>query len=249
MAAPKISPYKHIEYECKQSQYEHVPKLPMRAMICAPSGAGKTVLLQNLILKIYRDCFNRIYVFSPSIDIDHTWRPVKDYIEKEIKPSDKEKIYFNSYEPEELSKIITKQHKVTEYLKDQGKTKLFQILIVIDDFADDKEFTRNSKLLHQLYIRGRHQVISTITASQIYRAISPVVRKNMTHLFIYRLRNQADLQAIIEEISAVHNPKVLLEMYNVATREPYSFLYINLVAKTVEDMFFKNFDERLVVNE
>ena len=54
---------------------------------------------------------------------------------------------------------------------------LYQTLIVVDDFADDPAFTRNSSLLHQLYIRGRHQMISTITATQVYRAISPVVRK------------------------------------------------------------------------
>ena len=81
--APTISPIKHIEYECKQSKYgDHVPKLPMRSMILAPSGSGKTVLLHNMILAIYRRCFNRIYRLSPSIDIDHTWRPVKDYITK-----------------------------------------------------------------------------------------------------------------------------------------------------------------------
>ena len=69
----------------------------------------------------------------------------------------------------------------------------------------------------------------------------------MTHLFIYRVRNNADLLAIIEEVSAVHNPKVLHEMYSMATRKPYSFLYINLVAKSVKDMFFMNFDHRLEI--
>jgi len=247
MATPKIQPYKHTEFSNKQSTFEHVPKLPMRAMIVGPSGSGKTILLQNMILNIYRNCFERIYIFSPSVDIDHSWNPVKEYIKKEIKPSDKEKCLFDSYEPEELHKIITKQHKVTEYMKSQGKTKLFQILIVIDDWADDPQFTRNSKLLHQLYIRGRHICCSTITSTQVYKAISPIVRKNMTQLFIYRLRNQADLLAIIEEVSAVHNPKVLHELYAVATRDPHSFLYINMMAKSVDDMFFKNFDERLRV--
>ena len=90
--APTISLLKHIEYECKQSKYgKHVPKLPMRAMILSPSGGGKTVLLQNMILDIYRGGFNIIYIFSPSIDIDHTWRPVKDYTTKEIKPHEREK--------------------------------------------------------------------------------------------------------------------------------------------------------------
>ena len=78
--APEIKPIQHIEYECRQSKYEHVPKLPMRAMILSPSGGGKTVLLHNMILDMYRGCFNIIYIFSPSIDIDHTWKPVKDCI-------------------------------------------------------------------------------------------------------------------------------------------------------------------------
>ena len=93
--APTISPIQHIEYECKQPKYgEHVPKLPMRSMILSPTGGGKTVLLKNLILDIYRGFFNRIYIFSPSIDIDHTWRPVKHYIANEIKPNNRENIYI-----------------------------------------------------------------------------------------------------------------------------------------------------------
>ena len=35
-----------------------------------------------MILDIYRGAFSRIYRFSPSIDIDMTWKPVKDYISK-----------------------------------------------------------------------------------------------------------------------------------------------------------------------
>ena len=65
------------------------------------------------------------------MDIDHTWQPVKDYIEKEIKPNEKEKVYFDSYEPAELEEIMDKQHKVIDYLKSQGSTKMFQILIVM----------------------------------------------------------------------------------------------------------------------
>lgn len=48
------------------------------------SGSGKTVLLQNMILNLFRDCFERIYMFSPSISHDQTWEPVKKYIEKKL---------------------------------------------------------------------------------------------------------------------------------------------------------------------
>ena len=77
--SPTKSPSKQIEYECKQSKYgEHVPKLPMRSMLLSPSGGGKAIQLQNMILDIYGGCFNRIYISSPIIDIDHTWRPMKN---------------------------------------------------------------------------------------------------------------------------------------------------------------------------
>ena len=61
----------------------------MRNLILAPSGSGKTVLLVNMIMDIYKGCFNIIYIFSPSVDGDCTWQPVKDYIAKEIKPNEK----------------------------------------------------------------------------------------------------------------------------------------------------------------
>jgi zona occludens toxin (predicted ATPase) len=44
-----------------------------------------------------------------------------------------------------------------------------------------------------LYTRGRHNSISTITATQKFAAIAPIIRVNATELYIYRLRNYKDL--------------------------------------------------------
>ena len=41
MSTPDIKPIKVEEFEVKQSQYQPCGKLPMRALICAPSGGGK----------------------------------------------------------------------------------------------------------------------------------------------------------------------------------------------------------------
>ena len=96
----------------RSSKYSDVaPKLPMRSMLVGPSGGGKTVLLTNMILDIYRDCFSRVYIWSPSINVDSTWKPVKDYIRDHIKPSDREKVYFDSYEPSELEQVIKHNRK------------------------------------------------------------------------------------------------------------------------------------------
>ena len=116
-------------------------------------------------------------------------------------------------------------------------------MILIDDFIDDASFTRKSQLLHQLYYCGRNYMISTITATQVYKAVLPIIRKNLTHLFIYRLRTYADLEAIIEEMSAIYDKHTLLQMYHEAIGEPYSFLYINLMQKYRKHMFMHNFQK------
>ena len=94
--APDIKPIKIKEYEVKQSKYPHVGKLPIRSLLIGPSGSGKTVLLQNMILDIYKDCFSRIYIFSPPIDADASWAPVKHYIEHDMK-SEKHKRRTNIF--------------------------------------------------------------------------------------------------------------------------------------------------------
>jgi len=118
---PKIQPIKLKEFESRQSKYSMVPQIPFRSVILGPSGSGKTILLQNMILDIYKDCFSRIYIFSPSIEVDATWQPVKKYIEKEmqVQHTKEEPIYFDHYDPEQLHKIIDTQHKVINFQKNR----------------------------------------------------------------------------------------------------------------------------------
>lgn len=248
---PKIEPIKLKEFDTKQSKYPMVPQIPFRSVILGPSGSGKTILLQNMILDIYKDCFSRIYIFSPSVDVDATWLPVKKYIESDMKVqhTEDEPIYFDHYDPEALYKIINTQQKVIEYQKKQNHKKLFSVLIIVDDFADDPKFSRQSKILHALYTRGRHNSISTITATQKFSSIAPIIRVNATELYVYRLRNYNDLQTFIEEISALIDKKTLLEIYNLATSEPFSFLYVNLRAKKKNDIFHIRFDKRIEVQD
>ena len=79
---PQIKPVKLKEFETKQSRYKMVGKLPTRSLLVGPSGSGKGILLSNMILDIYKDCFSRIFIFSPSIHVDHTGYQLKNISEK-----------------------------------------------------------------------------------------------------------------------------------------------------------------------
>ena len=199
-----------------------------------------------MTLDIYKGCFSRVYMWSPSIEVDSTWEPVKDYIRDNIKPNGRETCYFDSCEASGLEQVIKTQQKVIYYQKEQKHKDLYQIFIVIGGFAENHDFTRKSQPLHQLYIRGRHYMISTITSTQVFKQISPIVRKSMTHLFIYRLRHYGDLEAVVEEMSAIYDRKILLHIYNEAVDEPYSFLYISFMQRDKHKMFLHQFGIYLV---
>jgi hypothetical protein len=50
-----------------------------------------------MLLDIYKGCFSRIFLFSPSVDVDMTWNPVKDYVQNVMKQDEKnEKYLFNA---------------------------------------------------------------------------------------------------------------------------------------------------------
>ena len=94
MTTPSLTPIQLKKHTCKQGYYgDIVPKLPMISMLVGPSGPCKTVLLTNMILDIYKGCFSRVCIWSPSIKVDSTWGPVKDYIRDHTKPNDREKCF------------------------------------------------------------------------------------------------------------------------------------------------------------
>ncbi len=243
---PEVRPHKVPEFKVKQSRYPHVPQLPMRAVVYGPSGTGKTILLSNFILDIYKGCFSRWFVWSPSSHVDHTWLAVKDNVRNEMGvDTDKEKCFFDEYDPVALEAIIAQQFKLAEAMKKNGKF-VYQIGVIVHDFADDPSFTRNSKLLHQLYIRGRHAMITVITAVQKVVTLAPLIRTQATHTFTFRLRSFQDLQIWLDENSAIYDKKTLLKMYHMCVDKPFGFMYINLTVQDRGEMFWYKFEARLV---
>lgn len=132
-----------------------------------PSDSGKTVLLQSMILGLYWNCFSRIYIFSPSVYVDHTRKPVIEYITQNLKQDhDKEKFFFNDDNPSELDNSVQTRHMLVNFIKENRDKTIYQTMIIIDDFADTPEVTT---------------MVSTITTSQIYKLLSPVIRKTLQH--------------------------------------------------------------------
>ena len=79
---------------------------------------------------MYRGVFEKIYIFSPSINIDDSWIPVKKYIEEDLGVNtERERAYYDEWDDAALRDIIQTSKKLE-------MKKLYQVLIICDDFAE-----------------------------------------------------------------------------------------------------------------
>ena len=205
---------------------------------------GKTTTLIAMLLGPYRGVFDQIHVFSPSVDIDSAWGPVKTFAEH-LEGS----TFHSEWDEPALRGILEKQKAKIKELKDAKSRKpLPQVLTIIDDFADRTDIVHSaSNVLTTLFIRGRHMGSSCWLSSQKLTAIAPVARVNFRFLCVWRLRNAKEIQCLMEELSALYPPKVLHEMYEAAiTDQDHSFWYINLVSKSKDNMFFIRFEHKML---
>jgi len=218
--------------------------------ITGPSGSGKGALVSDLLIRMYRGCFQRIYVASPSVHLDSAWQPVKDYVRTVMGVPEEEECFFDHWDEAKISEILETQRRVVEFQKrEKTSNKLFGICIVVDDFASEPcvmSSRAGGSSLNHLLVRGRHLAVSTVILTQKLRACGNLLRINLQALAVFRLRNRLELDAIIEELSAVYDKKTLMEMYKMATADRYSFMYVNLAASNVEDMFWLRFEQRMV---
>ncbi len=231
---------------------EPFPRVPGSGLILGPTGSGKSSLVVQMLLQAYKaPVFSRIYVFSPSVDIDDLWEPVKRYNRDVLRIDEsKEQVMWNKWDEDALIEIMERQTKMIRHMKGNRKKyggQLISTVIIVDDFADDHRLHKANGVLASIFTRGRHQGISCWVLSQKLAAVSLICRINFRFLIVFRLRNLKELlDGVLHELSAIHDIKILRQMYDQAVAEPFGFWYINLM-KQPDEMFYRGFEEQFVI--
>ena len=72
---------------------------------------------------------------------------------------------------------------------------------------------------------------------------------NADSVYLFKLRSFQDLELMINEFSAlVEDKKEMMNIYKQAVEDkPYSFLYINLKAKNINEMFHIRFEQYIIL--
>ena len=192
-----------------RQRYVYMPDKPFRMLICGPSGAGKTNLLTNILLKpLVR--YDKIYLYAKFLE-----QPKYEYLRDRLK---------------EVSRIVG--YDVMECSNDEvlaldELSSGNQKLVACHGFLCEKQ-----NRLIGYFIRGKNKNCSVIYLSQSFYKTPKDIRLNCSHFCLFDAQDTRETSAITKQLG------VRPEQYESATIEPYSFLYVDKPGKRCAKNFF-----------
>ena len=101
-------------------------------------------------------------------------------------------------------------------------------VVIFDDYVCKK----NPRQLIDYFIQGRHKNCSVIYLSQSFYKTPKDIRSNCSHYCVYEFPSSRERSMISGKLG------VRKEKFKAATREPFSFLYVDKPMKTFKRNFF-----------
>jgi len=143
------------------------------------------------------------------------------------------------YENKMIDEIVASQKK---YPREEAPTSL----LILDDIIS-KDFKKSSgNAINSLSTRFRHYELSLMIFVQSARAVSNMIRSNATDILIFRQQSNMEMDKLKEEYSDLA-PKNFVNYYQIAQKQRYSFLYIDVQQNPAH--FYRGFEELIGIGD
>ena len=193
--------------------YSFMPNHTFRMLICGNSGSGKTNLLYHMLIKPLLYC-DKIYLYAKNLEQEKYQNLMKEMNEAS------EEVDYSVMEVSNDA-IIPITHLPYENN---------QKIIIFDDYV----FEKNQREIVDYFIQGSHKNCSVIYLSQSFSKTPRDIRLNCSHYCIYEFPSSRERNMISSELG------VDKEKFKKATKETYSFLYVDKPKKKVKKNFHGN---------
>ena len=193
--------------------YPFMPKDTFRMLICGNSGSGKTNLLYHMLIEplLY---FDEIHLYADNLDQEKYQNLMKKMNEMSRTVGyDIMNVSNDKFIP--ISDIDYEDN---------------QKLVIFDDYVCET----NQRQIVDYFIQGRHKNWSVIHLSQSLYKTPRDIRLNCSHYCIYEFPSSRERNMISSELG------VDKEKFKKATKEPYSFLYVDKPKKKIKKNFYGN---------
>lgn len=212
-----------------------LPNLSFRMILNARSGQGKTNFILNLLCRkeLYKNNFDEIFLFSPSINNDYKLRVLCDECDID------ESHIFKDYDEEELGVVL--EHITEEYeeaIANNEKPK--HTLIILDDLMSKLKSNGQNNNIQDAFIRGRHIGLSIIITTQFFTKVLPSCRANCNCLVAFSCSDK-QLEAIADEHSYMDRKKFKKMFREATNNNNHDFFIVNYSNKPEERYLNKDF--------
>jgi hypothetical protein len=184
---------------------------PFRLLVNAPSGSGKSNMIQNLLFNdnFYKGMFDYTVYLSPTIHEDKTAQHMRDMDDEKLILSD------------DVDKLdILVDNLMERQASDEHRDE--HVLLVLDDCIG---LIKKGSKLNTAIMKLRHYNVSVIMVTQYYRSVDPKVRENCSQYIFYKNANATEVKKIIDEVGGRFDD--FKRYYDYATGEPYCFLFVD----------------------
>ena len=177
-----------------------MPKDTFRMLICVNSGSGKTNLLYHMLIEplLY---FDEIHLYAKNLDQEKY---------QNLMNKMNEMSRTVGYDIMNVSNDRIIPINDIDYEDNQK-------LVIFDDYVCEK----NQRQIVDYFIQGRHKNCSVIYLSQSFYKTPRDIRLNCSHYCIYEFPSSRERNMISSELG------VDREKFKKATKEQYSFLYVD----------------------
>jgi hypothetical protein len=217
---------------------EMYPQHPTLLYITSPTGAGKTNLVQYMLIEPYNQFFDKIFVFCPTLH-QLSWKMLK------LDPMK----CFKQYTDETFSHILE------EIKKDPDQ----KALIIIDDCTATNLFKKNN-LISQFSFNHRHYPesienkpspgTSMWIISHQYKTLPMQVRGIIKDVILFRIHSDEEFKLIAEDCKGqALTFKEFKQLYHLCTDEKYCFMYIKKECPDVNRRIRRNFNTILYIDK
>ncbi len=206
-----------------------LPMKPANICFCAKKGQGKTTVILNLLTNPkspYFKEFDLIFLVSPTAQRDDKYADLLEDIGDQ---------YYDDLSNEVVEDII---QRMDAHRDAHTKKKKPHYLIIFDDCIHAMR-GKKSRAMDRLATQNRHLLVSNWYATQKWNSYLPtLVRSNLDCIGFWRTGNKKELSSFLEEMN--DDEDKLRALYDFATNEPYSFLWINQYHG--KPLYFSKFD-------
>lgn len=194
--------------------------------------SGKSTLIKELLNGPFKKRFKpeNIFIICQSLEFNDDF--------KEYSLARK----FHDADPSIIQAIIDEQ---TFVIKNYGKKRTPEILLILDDTADSNLMNFNG-VCDMIAVRGRHILISIVCTTQRLSAVSRTIRLNADYLIFFSPYNLSELEQFIEQYVLKQDRREIMKKISETFEEPYQFIFVDNSEKSQKKKLKIGWDKLLV---